>query len=154
MPAKQHVVRLSREERAYLGRFIRRTGASAHEQRRARILLQADANTVGPRLTDRDIAAAVEVTPRTVARVRSQFVQQGLVATVHRKTRPDRRVRKLAGKGEAYLMALLAGDPPPGHGRWSLRLLADQLVLLEVVEGVSPETVRLALKKTSSSPGW
>ena len=153
MPAKQHVVRLTADDRAYVGRFLRQNGASAHEQRRARILLQADANPVGPRQTDREIAAAVEVTPRTVARVRSQFVQQGLVATVHRKTRPDRRARKLEGKGDAHLMALMAGEPPAGHARWSLRLLADQLVLLEVVDSISPETVRQALKKTPSSPG-
>jgi hypothetical protein len=153
VPAKQHVVRLTADDRTYLGRFLRQTGASAHEQRRARILLHADASTVGPRLTDREIAAAAEVTPRTVARVRSQFVRQGLIATVHRKTRPDRRVRKLEGTGEAQLMALMAADPPAGQSRWSLRLLADQLVLLEIVASISPETVRQALKKTPSSPG-
>jgi hypothetical protein len=153
VPAKQHVVRLTADDRAYLGRFLRQTGASAHEQRRARILLHADANTVGPRLTDREIAAAAAVTPRTVARVRRQFVQQGLQATVHRTTRPDRRARKLEGKGEAYLMALMAGEPPTGHARWSLRLLVDQLVLREVVDSLSPETVRQALKKPPSSLG-
>lgn len=149
MPAKQHVVRLTGSQRDRLGHVLTRTGASAHEQRRARILLHADAATDGPRLTDREIAAAVGVTPRSVARVRSQFVRQGFAATLHRTPRHDRRVRKLEGEAEARLVALACSEPPAGHGRWTLRLLADHLVLLEVVEAICPETVRTALKKTA-----
>ena len=149
MPAKQHVVRLTLPERQQLGQLLTRTGAGAHEQRRARILLHADAASDGPRLTDREIAAAVGVTPRSVARVRSQFVRYGLTTTLHRKPRADRRVPKLDGAGEARLTALACSEPPPGHARWTLRLLADQLVHLEVVESICRETVRTALKKTA-----
>lgn len=154
MPAKQHVVRLTPQERQQVGRMLTRSGAGAHEQRRARILLHADAATDGPRLTDREIAAAVGVTPRSVARVRSQFAQQGLTATLHRRPRADRRARKLEGAGEARLTALACSEPPPGHARWTLRLLADRLVALEVVDSICRETVRTTLKKTASNPGW
>jgi transposase len=154
VPTKQHVVRLTSQERQQMGHLLTRSGAGAHEQRRARILLHADAATDGPRLTDREIAAAVGVTPRTVARVRSQFVRSGVAITLHRKPRTDRRVRKLDGAAEARLTALACSEPPPGQVRWTLRLLADQLVQLEVVESICRETVRTALKKTVSNPGW
>lgn len=153
MTSKQHVVRLSGDERLRLSGLIRRDGASAHEQRRARILLHADVGYTGSRLTDIEIAAAVGVEPRTVARVRSQYEREGLEGTLHRRPRGDRQPRKLEGEGEVRLIALVSSDPPPGQQRWTLRLLAKTLVVLEVVESISPETVRITLKKTSSNPG-
>lgn len=151
MTTKQHVVRLTKEERQRLSQLIRRDGATAHEQRRARILLHADVGYTGTRLPDVEIAAAVGVEPRSVARVRSQYTREGLDATVHRRPRGDRRPRKLEGEPEVRLIALVCSDPPPGQARWTLRLLASQLVVLEIVESVCVETVRTALKKLLSA---
>jgi transposase len=150
---KQHYVRLTTAERTEVTALIRREGASTFGQTRARILLHADAGLAGPRLTDREIAAAVGVEPRTVARVRAQYAREGLTATLHRRPRFDRRPRKLDGAAGAHLVALACSEPPPGHARWTVRLLSSRLVELEVVDHVAPETVRKALKKTSSSRG-
>ncbi len=115
---------------------------------RARILLKSDHSEAGPGWSDAAIARALDVTPSTVLRVRRQFIEQGLAATLHRK-RPDRVYdRLLDGEAEAQLVALTFSVPPEGHARWSLRLLADEIVRLEVVETISYETVRQALKKT------
>jgi transposase len=150
---KQHIVRLSAAERAELSRLIRREDASTFAQIHARILLLADVSPNGPRLTDREIAAAVGVEVRTVARVRAQFAREGLAATLHRRPRCDRRRRKLEGADEARLVALACSDPPVGHARWTLRLLSKRLVELHVVDGIAPETVRQTLKKTTSNRG-
>lgn len=150
---KQHVVRLTTSERGELGTLIRREQASTFAQTRARILLHADCGRAGPRRTDVDIAAAVGVDPRTVARVRSQYAREGLAATLTRQPRFDRRPRKLEGANELRLVALICDGPPPGHARWTLRLLSKRLVELEVVDHISPETVRQTLKKTSLSRG-
>jgi hypothetical protein len=153
MTHKLHIVRLTPAQRAELDQLIRHDGASAHQQRRARILLLTDARTDRPRLTDAEVAAAVLVAPRTVARVRSAFATRGLDAALNRQPRTDVRPRKLAGEAEARLIALTCGDPPAGHARWTVRLLSQRLVELEIVPAVSPETVRQALKKTRCTPG-
>ena len=120
---------------------------------RARILLKADHGEGGPGWSDAAIAGALDVNPSTVLRVRKQFVTEGLEPTLSRK-RPDRIYeRRLDGDQEAHLVALTCGTPPEGQARWSLRLLADELVRLEVVEAISYETVRQTLKKTISSRG-
>jgi hypothetical protein len=150
---KQHVVRLSADERAVLDQLIRAGVAPARRLTRARILLKADAGRTGPRWTDAQIAEAVEASPRTVARVRADFCAHGLEPALPRQ-RPARvYVRKLDGADEAHLVALACSAPPAGHARWSLRLLTTRLVELEIVAGISPETVRQTLKKTSSSRG-
>ena len=165
MSTKQHIVRLTTAERDALRAVLGAGAAPARQQRRARILRKADAGVRGPRLSDRQIAEAVEVDPRTVARVRAAFA--ALPADAERpagapprldrvlgRTPPDRvYARKLDGDAEARLVTLACSTPPAGHARWSLRLLAGRLVALEVVDGISPETVRAALKKTSSSRG-
>jgi len=96
---------------------------------------------------------AVDVSQPTISRIRKQFVEEGLEAALNR--RAPRRVyqRKLNGEHEAHLIALTCGEPPAGHVRWSMRLLAAKLVELEVVEAISHQTVRRTLKKTHSSPG-
>jgi transposase len=120
---------------------------------RARLLLKADHGAGGPGWSDAAIAGALDVNPSTVLRVRRQVVTEGLSATLTRK-RPDRVYeRRLDGVQEAQLIALTCGSPPESHARWTLRLLADELVRLEVGEAVSHETVRQVLKKTSSSRG-
>ena len=127
--------------------------AAAHTQRHARILLKCDAGTSGPRWTDARVAAAVEVSPRTVARVRARFARGGVAAALGR-TRPDRGYpHKLDAAQTARLVAIACTEPPAGRTRWSLRLLSQRLVELEVVDGISPETVRATLKKTISSRG-
>src|SRR5262249_11304531 len=118
------------------------------------ILLKADAAAGGPAWTDDRIAEAVEVTLRTVERVRQRFVEQGLEAALVRKKqdRPSRE-RKLDGADEARLIALACSEPPQGRSAWTLQLLADKLVELRVVDTISDETVRQVLKKTNSSRG-
>ncbi len=126
---------------------------SARKLTHARILLKADQGPDGPAWVDHAIADAVEVSQPTISRVRKQYVEQGLEAALNRRP-PARRayVRKLDGVQEAKLLALACAKPPTGQARWSLRLLADKLVELEIVEqAVSYQTVRRLLKKTRSS---
>ena len=150
---KQYVVRLREEERAWLHTFIGRGEAPARALAHARILLKANRGEAGPGWTDAAIAAAVEVDPTTVARVRRQYVTAGLAAALHPKA-PDREYRrKLDGEQEARLVALTCSSPPAGRKRWTLRLLAERLVALEVVDTVSHETVRQTLQQTNSSRG-
>jgi hypothetical protein len=119
----------------------------------ARILLKANQGEAGSSWTDAAIGAALEVNPATVARVRMRYVAAGLDAAVYRKPPARQYHRRLDGEQEARLVALTCSAPPEGHKRWTLRLLADRLVALQVVESVSYETVRQALKQTSSSRG-
>jgi hypothetical protein len=151
--SQQHRVRLSSKERDELRAFIAAGVAPARAQQRARILLKADRATAGPVWSDVAIADALEVSSRTVARVRADWAVGGVSRALARK--PPARVypRRLDGDGEAQLVALACSPPPMGHIRWTVRLLADQLVQLAVVESIAPETVRLTLKKTRSSRG-
>jgi transposase len=145
---KRHTVRLSEPERARLHTLIGQGVAPARALTHARILLKANQGQAGPGWTDAAIAAALEVHPATVARVRMRYVAEGLDAAVYRKAPEREYPRRLDGEQEAYLAALACGAPPEGRKRWTLRLVA-----LEVVESVSYETVRQALKQTASSPG-
>lgn len=140
---------LSAEQRAELRSLVGAGVAPARTLTRARILLKADHGDAGPGWSDAAIAGALDVHPSTVLRVRRQFLEQGLAATLARK-RPDRvYARRLDGEAEARLIALTCSAPPEGHARWSVRLLADELIRLEVVETISHQTVHQALKKTS-----
>ena len=144
---------LDDEQRAHLRTLVGSGRAPARMLTRARILLKADQGEGGPGWSDAAIAGALDLHPATVQRVRRQFAETGLGPTLERK-RPDRVYeRRLDGRQEAHLVALACGEPPAGQARWSLRLLADELVRLEVVETVSHETVRRTLKKTNSSRG-
>ncbi len=149
---KRYVVRLTDEERESLEVLVRRGRAHARKLLYARILLKSDASEGGPAWTDERIAEALETSADTVARERRRFLEDGLeVALMPRKPgRPRRRV--LDGRAEARLVALSCSKPPEGRGSWTLRLLADRMVELGVVEGVSHETVRRTLKKTPSGP--
>ena len=150
---KRHIVVLSEEERARLHTMIGRGVAPASALTHARILLKANQGEAGPGWTDRAIATALEIHHTTVARVRQQYAAGGLEAAVDRKA-PEREYRrKLDGEQEAHLIALACSAPPEGRKRWTLRLLAEGLVRLEVVDAVSHETVRQALKQTASSRG-
>ena len=145
-------VELTEAQRAHLRGLIGSGIAPARMLTRARILLNANHGEGGPGWADTAIAAALDVSTSTVLRVRRQFVVEGLAAVLERK-RPDRRYeRRLDGAAEAHVIALACGVPPAGQARWRLRVLADELVRLEVVQAISYETVRQTLKKTTASP--
>ena len=150
---KQHRICLSPAERREIGSLIRRDGAGALTQRRARILLHADAGVAGPRLPDVEVAAAVGVEPRTVARVRAQYAAEGVAATLARRPRGDRRPRKLDGDTEARLVALACTAPPPGHARWTLAPAGGPIGRVGGGRRHRPRDRAPALKKTSSSRG-
>ena len=147
---KRYRVTLEAEERQRLHDLIAAGQAAARKLAHARILLKADAAPGGPAWTDGRIAEAFEVSTDTVGRVRQRFVEQGLEAALARKTQ-DRPSREsiLDGAAEARLIALACSSPPDGRKAWTMRLLADKLVELEVVPSVSDETVRRALKKAN-----
>ena len=148
---KKYVVRLTQDERGHLEGLLRRGKAHTRKLLYARILLKADAAQGGPAWTDERIAEAFGTSAATVARERRRFSEEGLeVALMPKKPgRPRRRV--LDGHAEAHLVALSCSEPPEGRADWTLRLLADRMVELGHVEGVSHETVRRTLKKTRSS---
>jgi hypothetical protein len=153
MRQTKYAVELTEAERAQLRTLVGAGVAPARMLTRARILLKANQGEGGPGWTDAAIAGALEVHPATVARVRRQYVEAGLDAALARK-RPDRvYARVLDGAAEAHLVAVACSEPPAGRERWTLRLLADELVRLEVVPAVSYETVRRTLEQTNSSPG-
>jgi transposase len=146
---KKYLVTLTADEREQLNAMITAGTASAKKLAHARVLLKADQGENGPAWVDEVIAEAVEVSTDTVARVRQRFVEQGLEAALVRKKqdRPSRE-RVLDGSAEARLLAVACSDPPDGRAAWTLTMLADKLVELEVVESVSRESVRRVLKKT------
>jgi Homeodomain-like domain len=149
---KKYIVRLTPEERAVCEATIATESGKSQNLRRATILLKADAD--GPGWADAKISEAVGCRTRTVENVRQAFVLDGFEAALIRKTRTTPPTPKLLdGAGEAKLIALRLGKPPAGFGRWTLRLLADQLVELEVVGSISPETVRQTLEKTARRSG-
>jgi transposase len=147
------VVRLGPEERQQLLDLVGKGKRAASVLTRARILLKADAGAAGPAWDDADIAEAVETSESTVHRVRQAFVEESLEEALYRKKPTGRQYRKLDGDQEARLIALACSAAPEGRTCWTLRLLADKLVELQVVEGISPECVRTTLKKTNCSPG-
>ena len=144
------MVNLTEQERQELQHLIAAGKASARKLMHARILLKADESTEGPAWPDQRKSLALEVGLSTIARVRQQFVEQGLEEALNRRPQPERpQKRKLDGELEAHLVALTCGPKPEGEGRWTLRLLAEKLVALGYVEQVSYETVRQVLKKTN-----
>ena len=150
---KVYRVKLAPEERAHLHELLSKGKASARTLIHARILLKADEGDAGPCLTDDEIALDLDVNRSTVERVRIRCVEEGFEAAL--RPRPSRQLhpRKLDGVQEAHLVALACSPAPKGRVRWSLRLLADKLVELEIVDDISYETVRQTLKKTNSHRG-
>jgi hypothetical protein len=145
----KYVVRLSAEERQELEEVLRKGKAAAQRRQHAQILLKVDEGPLGPAWTTERTAESVGVSAQTVVNVRKRLVESGFEAALGRKkqARPSRAI-VLDGEKEARLIALACGKPPAGHARWTLRLLTDRLVELQIVESVSLETVRKALKKT------
>jgi hypothetical protein len=151
--AKKHIVTLTEDERALLRRRISAGSPRADTQMHARILLKADEAPGGPSWTDHAVATALEMSVPTVERVRKRFAEEGLEAALARRAPRREYRRKLDGEAEAHLIALSCSPPPAGRRLWSVKLLADKLVELRFVDGVSYETVRRVLKKPGSSPG-
>lgn len=149
--AKKYKVTLSEAEREELQAMISKGKANARKLAHARILLQADESNARSGSTDEQIASALNVGVRTIERVRQRFVQESLESALLPK--PTKRIytRKLDGEQEAKLIATACSKPPAGKKRWTLRLLAEQMVELKVVDGLSHEAVRQTLKKTRSS---
>ena len=150
---KKYVVTLTEEERQELREMVSRGKAAARKLVHARILLKADAAEGGPGWEDTEIAEGLEVGRVTVERVRRQFVEEGFQAALERRAPRREYARKLDGDGEAHLIALACSQPPEGRSRWTLRLLAHQMVVLEYVDEISFQTVRRVLKRTNSSLG-
>lgn len=148
---KKYIVRLSDAERAECEQVIKKLKGSSNKVRRAQILLKADAD--GPGWTDQKIAEAFNCRTRTVEKLRQRVVDEGFADALNGKQRVNPPTPpKLDGEGEAKLIALRLGKPPAGYGRWTLQLLADQLVTLEIVDSICPETVRKTLKKRHEQP--
>lgn len=148
---KKYPVFLSDTERKQLKNLIAAGTAPARKLTHARILLKADQGSEDPGWVDEQVADAVEVSQPTVSRVRKQYFEEGLEAAINRRP-PNREYhRKLDGHQEARLVALACSEPPQGQARWSLRLLADKMIELDVVEEISYQRVRRTLKKTPSS---
>jgi len=149
MPAKRYKVTLESDERGDLEKLISRGKGAARRLAHARILLHADQGEGRPGRIDAEIAEAVGVSVATIERVRQRFVEEGLEAALN--PRPPRRLypRKLDGEAEARLIALACSPPPEGRARWTLRVLAERMVVLGYVETVSHETVRTTLQETN-----
>jgi transposase len=147
---KEYVVRLEPQEREELQKLVSTGKAAARKLTHARILLQSDVSESGTGWKDEQIATALGVTTRTIQHVRQRCVEEGLEAALERKKRegsPTPRI--LDGEKEARLVAICCSEPPKGRTRWTLKLLSDRLVELEVVESISRDTVGRTLKKTS-----
>lgn len=143
---KKFIVRLSDEERVACQEVIKKLKGSSQKVRRAQILLKADAD--GPAWSDARIAEAFNCRVQTIENLRKRLVTEGFEAALERKQRQEPPTPpKLDGEAEAKLIALRLGKPPAGYGHWTLQLLADELVVLEVVDSISHETVRKVLKK-------
>jgi transposase len=147
------IVRLTSTERQGLIDLVTTGKRAATTITRARILLKADGGPEGEGWDDEQIAEAFDTSLSTIHRVRQAFVEEGLEEALYRKKPTGRQYRKLDGDQEARLIAVACSKAPEGRSRWTLRLLADKLVELQVVESIGPECVRTTLKKTTSSPG-
>jgi transposase len=144
---KKYVVKLTPKERKSLLAVVNKGKNKASVIRRAHILLKSDEGQ-----TDQAIAEMLYVSEDTISRTRQRFCDEGLEVALADKPRPPREP-KLDAKQEAYLIALACSDPPAGQAKWTMELLAQQLVTDGLVESIAPDTVRLVLKKTNSSPG-
>lgn len=150
MPAKRYHVRLTPDDRQHLEHLVKTGTHKARTLTRARILLLADEGPAGSAPSDGQIRASLGVCLATVAGTRRRFVEGGVAPALKERPRPG-QPPKLTGKIQAHLTALACSAPPEGHARWTLRMLADRAVKLELVDSVSHEAVRQVLKKTNSS---
>ena len=150
---KKYVVRLSDDERQQLATLIRKGSSPAQRLMKARILLKADVSEGGEGWSDNQIIEALETSPSMVYRVRKQLVEEGFEAVLSRKPRATPAVPRIFdGEKEAKLIALACSEPPKGRARWTLRLLENKVVELNIVDRASDSTIGRTLKKIFSSP--
>jgi len=148
---KKYIVRLSAEERLQLQQLVDKGTIAAYRRKHAQILLWADQAEGAPAWTDRQIADAARMNVRTVELLRQRLVEDGLTAALERKKQTP-KPPKIDGAQQAKITALACSQPPAGHARWSLRLLADKVVELQIVESVGKDAIREVLKKTNCVP--
>ena len=147
MNTNKYIVRLADNERQQLENIVKKLKSTARRVRRAIVLLKADAD--GPNWCNEKISELTGMNLSSISAIRKQLVTEGFEATLERKKRRLPPVpKKLDGVQEAQLIAMRCGSPPEGFGQWSLKLLANQMVVLEIVDSISHETVRKTLKKT------
>ena len=147
LPMKKYRVTLLPEEREQLIKMINTGKAAARKIIHARILLKADESEGGEKQKDEDIRKALSINVRTVEKVRQRFVEEGLEVALNSKPVSRTKPRKIDGKNEAHLIALVCSEPPEGRNKWTMKLLADKMVELGHVDSLSGEAVRKALKK-------
>lgn len=150
---KKYRVTLTDSEREELHALLKKDKVAARKRIHAQVLLQADESPGQPAWPDKQIAAAYHVRARTVERIRQRFVEHGFTAALQARAPQENYYRKFDGAKEARLIQLACSKPPRGYARWSLKLLADELVRLEVMDSISDEGVRKVLKKTNLSLG-
>jgi transposase len=153
MPAKKYKVRLTDDERQDLTTLVSKGKAAARKITRARILLLADESGAGPSWSDDRIVEALGISRRTVERTREKCVESGLEAALNHKGTSRPQTKRLDGEAEARLVQLACTEAPDGRERWTMQMLADKLIELEIIETISDETVRTTLKKMNSNPG-
>ena len=148
---KKYIVELTTEERSQLQEIIGADRMAAHKRRHARMLLKADQGEHGLAWPDARIAEAFDVKPLAVARLRQRLVERGFVQALEHGNRGSYRAKALDGEAEAHVIALACGKPPTGRNRWTLRLLADQAVVLGITPSCSKSSLQRTLKKTNLS---
>lgn len=153
MPAKKYVIRLTDEQRARLDVIARSYRHSLRERNRAKILLLADTGREEGGLGDAQIAAAVGCQPLTVSKVRERAVVRGVLESLRHKEQEKRKARRLDGSGEAQLVALACSQTPDGRKRWTMQMLKERLIELQIVPSIDEATICRTLKKMNSSPG-
>ena len=153
LPAKRYIVSLTEQERQMLEKLISTGKTSARKINHGRILLKANINQAGGGRTDEQISSALNISIRTIERVRQRFVCEGIENALNPRPKKSSLLKKIDGEAEAHLIALACSQVPQGYNRWTLRLLAESMVTLEYIESISYETVRQVLKKTSLNLG-
>jgi hypothetical protein len=146
---KNYIVELSGEERTSLKAVVKAKRMAAHKRKHAQILLKADQGHDGPNWDDKRIAQAFDCTVKTVERLRQRLIERGFENVLDHGNQGAVKIRKIHGEVEAHLVALACGLPPDGRRRWTVRLLADQMVALGYVDSCSKSAVHVALKKMS-----
>jgi transposase len=150
MPGKHHIIQLSTSERQSLEKASQNHRLSAREKMRARVLLSSDVScprAEGGSRTDKEIADELKVSPFTVSNVRQRAHERGVLDCLTRANQANRKARKLDGAGEAHLVAVTCSAPPEGASRWTLKLVRERLIELEIVDDIGLETIRETLKK-------
>jgi len=150
---KKYRVTLTKGEREELHALLKQERVAARKRIHAQVLLQTDETIGQSAWTDKQVAEAYHVRVGTVEQIRQRFVEHGFAAALQARAPQENYHRKFDGEKEAKLIQLACSKPPAGYARWSLKLLADEVVQLKIVDSISPEGIRKVLKKTSLSPG-